>query len=285
MRVTFLGTGTSHGIPVIGCTCAVCLSPNPKNRRNRIGVWLHEGGTQEGRNLSEESKATGESRKADGDARPEVPAGMSAVIDVSSEFRSAALAYGLKRLDFVMLTHAHSDHVSGLDDLRIFSQTSGKAMPIHADARTLAEIRLRYGYAFNPSKEYGGGVPQYDLLEVTGPFEKEGWHITPLPVMHGPEPILGFRVNGFAFITDVTVIPEVTLGLLKGLDVLALDCLRRKPHSTHLSLDQAVAYAKRIGAKRTYLIHLTHDLEHEDTERELPPEIRVAYDGLELETA
>lgn len=284
MRITFLGTGTSHGIPVIGCTCAVCLSPNPKNRRNRIGVWLHEGGVQPGRDLSEEKQGTGVTGSEHGDQRRSDPEGMSAIIDVSSEFRSAALAYGLRRLDFVMLTHAHSDHVSGLDDLRIFSQSSGMPVPIHADGRTLAEIRSRFAYAFNPPKVYGGGVPQYDLQEVTGAFEKKGWRITPLPVMHGPEPILGFRVNGFAFITDVTVIPESTLELLRGLDVLALDCLRRKPHSTHLSLDQAVAYAKRIGAKRTYLIHLTHDLEHEATERELPPEIRVAYDGLELET-
>ena len=279
MHVTFLGTGTSHGIPVIGCSCAVCVSPNPKNRRNRIGVWLHEGEAHTGLDLTEKGYAA---RKAA--AAGHAPGGgRSAVIDVSSEFRNASLACGLKRLDFAMLTHAHSDHVSGLDDLRIFSQTSGKAVPVYADRRTLEDIRSRFGYAFQAPKEYGGGAPQYDLRQVTGAFQEGPWTITPLPVMHGPEPILGFRVNNFAFITDVTVIPESTLGLLEGLDVLALDCLRRKPHSTHLSLDQAVAYAKRIRARRTYLIHLTHELEHEETERELPEEIRVAYDGLELE--
>lgn len=286
MRITFLGTGTSHGVPVIGCTCAVCVSANPKNRRNRIGVWLHDGPEPAGRDLSggEHPSPTAAS------GAPPAPEsrtgrGQSAVIDVSSEFRTAALAYGLKHVDFVMLTHGHSDHVSGLDDLRIFSQTSGKAIPIYSDARTLKEIRSRFAYAFNPPKEYGGGTPQYDLREVTGAFQQGGWRITPLPVMHGPEPILGYRVNDFAFITDVTVIPESTLALLGGLDVLVLDCLRKKPHSTHLSLDQAVAYAKRIRAKRTYLIHLTHELEHEETESGLPAEIRVAYDGLELETA
>ncbi|MEO7426343.1 MAG: MBL fold metallo-hydrolase [Fibrobacteria bacterium] len=295
MRITFLGTGTSHGIPVIGCTCAVCLSPNPKNRRNRIGVWVHEGAQPEGRDLSQagyeassakKGKTAGAGTVPAQDPRAETsrPAGLSAVIDVSSEFRSASLAFGLKRLDFVLLTHGHSDHVSGLDDLRIFSQTSGLPMPIYADARTLGEIRSRYAYAFAPPREYGGGTPQYELREVSGMFRQGDWRITPLPVMHGPEPILGFRINDFAFITDVTVIPESTLGLLGGLDILVLDCLRKQPHSTHLSLDQAVAYARRIGAKRTYFIHLTHDLEHAETEAGLPENIRVAYDGLELET-
>jgi phosphoribosyl 1,2-cyclic phosphate phosphodiesterase len=285
MHITFLGTGTSHGVPVIGCTCPVCLSTNPKNRRNRIGVWLHDGPEPAGRDLSRGEHPLPTAAAGHRPAPDSSPGrGQSAVIDVSSEFRTAALAYGLKHVDFVMLTHGHSDHVSGLDDLRIFSQTSGKAIPVFSDTRTLGEIRSRFAYAFNPPKEYGGGTPQYDLREVTGTFQQGGWRITPLPVMHGPEPILGFRVNDFAFITDVTVIPEPTLALLEGLDVLVLDCLRKKPHSTHLSLDQAVAYAKRIRAKRTYLIHLTHELEHEETENGLPADIRVAYDGLELET-
>ncbi|HKP98326.1 MAG TPA: MBL fold metallo-hydrolase [Fibrobacteria bacterium] len=292
MRITFLGTGTSHGIPVIGCACAVCLSPDPRNRRNRIGVWLHDGPEQDGRDLSSgdhpvPARAGASAGPAPASDAPESgpPPGLSAVIDVSSEFRVAALANGLKRLDFVLLTHGHSDHVSGLDDLRIFSQVSGRAMPIFSDARTLSEVRARFAYAFDPPKEYGGGTPQYDLREVTGAFQQGPWRIVPLPVMHGPEPILGFRVNDFAFITDVTVIPESTLALLEGLDVLVLDCLRKKPHSTHLSLDQAVAYAGRIKAGRTYFIHLTHDLEHEETERGLPENVRVAYDGLEVESA
>lgn len=253
MRITFLGTGTSHGIPVIGCPCPVCLSPNPKNHRNRIGIWLQGG------------------------------PGASGVIDVSSEFRVAALEYGLKEVDFALLTHTHSDHVSGLDDLRIFSQRTGKGVPIFADARTLADIRERFSYAFQPPKEYGGGVPQYQLNVLSEPVHIAGLRITPLPVMHGPQPILGFRVNDFAFITDVTVIPDSTLDLMQNLDVLALDCLRREPHSTHLCLDQAIAYALRIGAKRTYFIHMTHDLEHEETEKELPPGLHLAYDGLELD--
>lgn len=282
MRVTFLGTGTSHGIPVIGCSCAVCVSENPKNRRNRIGVWLHDGPQGNGQDLSERGRT--EAQASDHAAIPP-PRGRSAVIDVSNEFRVGALARGLSHLDFVLLTHAHSDHASGLDDLRIFSQVSGKAMPIYADARTLSEVRQRYSYAFDTQKAYGGGIPQYDLKEISGPFEEGAWRVIPLPVMHGPEPILGFRIGNFAFITDVTVIPDSTLELLKGLDVLALDCLRPKPHSTHLSYDQAVAYARRIGAKRTFMIHMTHELEHGEMERSLPAGMAPAYDGLTLDIA
>ena len=257
MRVTFLGTGTSHGIPVIGCGCAVCQSPDPRNRRNRTGVWLREGdGSQ-----------------------------ASAVIDVSGEFRVASLRFGLKRLDFALLTHAHSDHVSGLDDLRVFSQTSGQAVPLYGDARTLEDVRHRFAYAFRPPLNYGGGVPQYELRTVTGPFRAGPWSITPLPVLHGPDTILGYRIDGFAFITDVTVIPDATLELLRGLDVLALDCLRREPHSTHLCLPQAVEYALRIGARRTFFVHMGHELEHGETESGLPPGLRLAFDGLELECA
>jgi phosphoribosyl 1,2-cyclic phosphate phosphodiesterase len=254
VRITFLGTGTSHGIPVIGCTCAVCLSPDPRNRRNRTGVWIRE------------------------------PGGPSAVLDVSSEFRIGALRHGLAHLDFVLLTHGHSDHISGLDDLRVFAQRTGRATPLYANAATMADIRHRFDYAFAPPRDYGGGVPQYEMREVKGSFVEGPWEITPLPVMHGPDSILGYRVNGFAFITDVTTIPEETLDLMRGLDVLALDCLRRQPHSTHLHFDRAVDYARRIGARRTYFIHMGHELEHAETERELPENIRLAYDGLELES-
>lgn len=278
MLATFLGTGTSHGIPVIGCACKVCLSPDPKNRRNRIGVWLHEGPAHQGRDLSERGQADS--------PFPAAPKrGYSAVIDVSSEFRTAALSNGLMHLDAVLLTHAHSDHASGLDDLRIFSQVSGKAMPIYSNARTLSEVKQRYAYAFGGRKEYGGGVPQYELREAGGPFSLGNWKVTPLPVLHGPESILGWRVGNFAFITDVTVIPDSTLALLQGLDVLALDCLRPRPHSTHLSFDQSVEYAKRIGAKRTFMIHMTHDLEHSEMERALPAGMAPAYDGLTVEIA
>jgi phosphoribosyl 1,2-cyclic phosphate phosphodiesterase len=258
MRITFLGTGTSHGIPVIGCTCAVCKSPDPRNNRNRTGVWIHQDG----------------------------PSGQSAsaVIDVSGEFRVASLRFGLARLDFALLTHAHSDHVGGLDDLRIFSQTTGKAVPVYGNERTLRDIKVRFAYAFNPPRDYGGGVPQYAPMEVTSAFRAGPWVVVPLPVMHGPEPILGYRVGNFAFITDVTLIPESTLELMQGLDVLALDCLRRTPHSTHLSLPQSLEYARRINAKRTFFIHMAHDLEHEETEKELPEGVRLAYDGLELES-
>lgn len=253
MQITFLGTGSSHGIPVIGCDCHVCHSPNPKNHRNRTGVWI-----------------TGSD-------------GQSGIIDISSEFRVSALKYGLKQVDWLLLTHTHSDHISGLDDLRIFSQRNGKATELYSDTRSLEDVKYRFSYAFNTTKNYGGGVPQFNLNEVAAEFTLGSTKITPLPILHGPEPILGYRLNNFAFITDVTVIPESTLALMEGLDALALDCLRPEPHSTHLCLDQAIEYAKRIGAKQTYFIHMTHELEHEATEKDLPPGMHMAYDGLKLD--
>ena len=210
----------------------------------------------------------------------------SLAIDISGDFRQGALRHGLERLDGVLITHAHADHVGGLDDLRIFSQVSGKPTILYGNEEAFADIRSRFSYAFAPPKKYGGGAPQYDLRLAQEPFELPGqasnWKVTPLPVLHGPEPILGYRINDFAFITDVSVIPESTLDLMKGLKVLALDCLHDAPHSTHLHFDKSVEYAKRIGAEMTYFIHMTHELEHVETEARLPPEIRLAYDGLEL---
>jgi phosphoribosyl 1,2-cyclic phosphate phosphodiesterase len=253
MEIAFFGTGTSHGIPVIGCRCAVCISRDPRNNRNRTGVWLR-------------------------DDRHSV------VLDVSGDFRQGALRHGLDRLDAALLTHAHSDHVSGLDDLRIFSQVTGKPTVLYATEETVADIKKRFDYAFAPPKAYGGGAPQYDvrIVDPLRTFTVGDWDIVPLPVFHGPEPILGYRVGDFAFITDVTEIPESTIALMQGLKVLALDCLRETPHSTHLHFAKAVEYAQRIGAETTYFIHMCHDLEHVATEERLPPEIRLAYDGLEL---
>jgi phosphoribosyl 1,2-cyclic phosphate phosphodiesterase len=252
MRIAFLGTGTSHGVPVIGCRCAVCTSPDPRNNRNRTGVWLRDGRH-------------------------------SVVIDVSGDFRQGALRHGLDRLDAVLLTHAHSDHVSGLDDLRIFSQVTGLPTVLYGSGETLADVKRRYDYAFAPPKAYGGGAPLYDARVVHGPFRIGDWTVTPLPVLHGPEQILGYRINDFAFITDVTEIPESTLELMKGIKVLALDCLRDEPHSTHMHFDAAVAYARRIAAPQTWFVHMCHLLDHAATEARLPPEIRLAYDGLEID--
>ncbi len=252
LRITFLGTGTSHGVPVIGCRCPVCRSEDPRDKRNRSGAWVRAGD-------------------------------QSLLIDISSEFRAAALERGLESVDATLLTHAHSDHIAGLDDLRIFNHRFGRANPVFGSAETLEEVKQRFAYAFAPPKSYGGGAPQFELHPVNGPFSVGGIPVVPLPVWHGPDAIFGYRIGDFAFITDVTVIPEETLGLLTGLKALALDCLRREPHSTHLHLAKSVEYAQRIGAEKTWLIHMTHELGHAETESELPPEIRLAYDGLTLD--
>ncbi len=194
------------------------------------------------------------------------------------------MRYGVSGIDFVLLTHAHADHTSGLDDLRAFSQRKKNGIPVFGNAHTLADVKNRFRYAFGPPRDYGGGVPQFELREVENAFYQGDWKITPLPVLHGPLSILGYRINDFAFITDVSSIPETTLEQMQGLDILALDCLRMRPHSTHLCLPHALEYAKRIGAKRTYFIHMCHELEHEEIQSILPETMFVSYDGLELES-
>jgi phosphoribosyl 1,2-cyclic phosphate phosphodiesterase len=207
----------------------------------------------------------------------------SLLIDISSEFRIGALREGLTDVNATLLTHAHSDHISGLDDLRVFNHRSQRANPIYGSASTLQEVKERFAYAFAPPKSYGGGTPQFELHTIDGPFHAGSVPVIPLPVWHGPDAIFGYRIGDFAFITDVTVIPDETLLQLKGLKALALDCLRREPHTTHLHLAKSIEYAQQIGAEKTWLIHMTHELGHAETEKELPPEIRLAYDGLTLD--
>ena len=252
MRVTFLGSGTSTGVPVVGCSCAVCTSADPRNRRLRQSVKIEMGGKH-------------------------------FLIDTSPDLRLQLLKYPIPRLDFVLFTHSHSDHLMGLDDIRPFNFRQREAIQAFANPMTAAAIRRAFNYIWSDS-QIGGGKPQLDLIEIDGPFVHEGIAITPLPVTHGDWTILGFRIGDFAYITDTNGIPDATMKLLEGVDILALDGLRISPrHPTHFVIEEAVAAAKKINARETWLIHLTHEVDHETVEATLPEGIRLAYDGLVLD--
>jgi phosphoribosyl 1,2-cyclic phosphate phosphodiesterase len=251
MNVTFLGTGTSTGVPVVGCRCAVCTSEDPRNRRLRQSVKIEAGGKH-------------------------------FLIDTTPDLRAQLLRAPIPRLDFILFTHSHSDHLMGLDDVRPFNFRQREAVHAFANAHTAKAIRRAFSYIWNDT-QIGGGKPQLDLHEIDGPFTHEGIEIVPIPVRHGDWTILGFRLGAFAYVTDTNGIPEESLALLEGVDVLALDGLRPTPkHPTHFTIDEAVSVAQRIGARMTYLIHLTHEVDHETVEKTLPENVRLAWDGLEL---
>ncbi len=251
MKVTFLGTGTSLGVPVVGCTCATCTSSDPRNRRTRTSVAL-----------------------ALGDRR--------ALIDTSPDLRQQALACGLNRIDAVLYTHAHADHVLGLDDLRIYSLRQKEPIPLYGSGATLASLRRTFWYAFDEAPSVATR-PQVRLVEVDGSFDLWGRKFDMIPVWHERARIHGFRLGVFAYLTDASSIPDESRPLLRGLDVLVLNALRRRPHPAHFTLEEALAEAERLGARRTFLTHLSDDLEHASTEAALPPAVRLAYDGLTLD--
>lgn len=249
---TVLGSGTSSGVPVIACDCPVCTSADPHNRRLRSSLWLRNGDT-------------------------------SILIDCGSDFREQALTHRMDRLDAILLTHAHSDHIGGLDEVRIFNWRQHKPMPVYGTSDTLQGIRRRFDYIFEPIQT-GGGIPQVELETLDGgPFEVEGLRVIPLPVMHGKLPVLGFRFGDFAYVTDASVVPDETMELMRGVRFLILNALRHRPHPTHLTVEQAVALAQRIGPERAWFTHITHDLDHEATNRDMPPGMALAHDGLEFQ--
>ena len=252
LRVTVLGSGTSHGVPMIGCDCPVCTSPDPRDHRTRTSVRIE---TQD----------------------------RSLLIDTTPELRLQCLACDVRRVDAVLFTHGHADHVVGLDDLRRFNHLQGTSLPCYADRVTAAGLVRMFDYAFKELPNYKSAKPQLDMIEIDGPFEVEGVHVVPVPLFHGDLPILGFRVGAFAYCTDCSRIPEPSFPLLEDLDVLILDGLRRRPHPTHFNLDQAVDAARIIGAKQTFFTHIAHALGHETTNAELPATMALSYDGQVIE--
>jgi phosphoribosyl 1,2-cyclic phosphate phosphodiesterase len=249
MRVTFLGTGTSHGVPMIGCTCAVCTSSDRRDQRWRPSIYI------------------------------EADSGAKLLVDTGPDLRSQALAFGVVRADAILFTHGHADHVVGLDEVRRFNAMQGGTIPCYADERTQDEIRRMFSYVFDTATPKGGGIPDIDLIAIEGPFEAAGEPVTPVPVYHGQRVVQGFRVGGFAYLTDCSRIPRESWPLLDGVAVVVLDALRERPHPTHFSLTEAVAAAERIGARQTFFTHIAHDLLHARTCARLPASMALAYDG------
>ncbi len=241
-------------MPLIGCGCPTCTSSNPKNRRTRCSLAL---GLPEGNLL----------------------------IDTTPELRLQLIRERIGLIHAVLYTHAHADHLFGLDDLRIFPRYLGRKMPVYCEKRVERTIRRTFDYAFDPvNQDYpAGGVPRLVFRQIaTEPFELLGVRVVPVRVVHGRADTLGYRFGNIAYCTDTKEIPPQSMLLLEGLDVLILDCLRREPHVTHLSLDEAVDLAGRLAPKRTLFTHMSHRLEHESTNRELPPGMELAYDGMRI---
>ncbi|PYU96992.1 MAG: MBL fold metallo-hydrolase, partial [Acidobacteria bacterium] len=220
MRLTFLGTGTSTGVPTLACRCPVCTSSDPRDKRTRPSVLLEFDGR-------------------------------AVVIDTAPDFRQQALREGMERLDAVLFTHTHADHVLGLDDVRVFYFRQRQPIPIYANSRSMDDIRRIFSYIFDQTYPYGG-IAKLDPHMIDGPFDLWGERLIPLPVFHGNLPVLGFRFGKAAYVTDFSAIPDSTIPLIEGLDVLILDALRHKPHPTHSSLEQSLEWVERLKPRRAF---------------------------------
>ena len=257
-----LGTGTSSGVPAIGCECAVCRSADPRDKRTRPSILIDLG-------------TAGDGAFAD--------AVRFVLVDTSTDLRAQALANDVRRVDTVLFTHAHADHVFGIDEVRRFNHMQRSSIPIMAAPAVLAEIRQTFAYIFSPPPAYGGGVPRLVPFSIGGPFSLGGVEVVPVPLMHGPLAILGFRIGAFAYLTDCNEIPAASWELLGGVRTLVLDALRDRPHSTHFNVAQALDVVARLRPERTLFTHIAHDLAHDATCARLPAGVELAYDGQMLE--
>ncbi|WP_305043523.1 GPMC system MBL fold metallohydrolase [Geoalkalibacter sp.] len=250
LDVIVLGSGTSTGVPTLGCSCAVCTSQTPENQRTRCSLLLSSGG----RNI---------------------------LIDSATDLRQQALREGIGHLDAVLYTHTHADHVNGIDDLRAFNMHSGQAIPIYGDAPSIAGIQRVFAYIFDEELE-PGYRPRLEPRVIGGPFELFGLPIQPVPLHHGSGGSLGFRIGPFAYLTDCSAIPETSLPLLRDLHTVIIDGLRFRPHSTHFNIPQAIQAMRDLHVKRIILTHLSHDIDHHRHGAALPPGAEFAYDGQRL---
>jgi phosphoribosyl 1,2-cyclic phosphate phosphodiesterase len=251
MRVTFLGSGTSTGVPVPTCDCHVCTSEDPRDHRLRPSVQIEW-------------------------------ADASILVDTATDLRQQALRYAIRRIDAVLYTHAHADHVLGLDELRLYNWRQRGPIPAYGSPQTIEALRKTFWYVFD-DEPVESTKPAIETHLIDGPFTLLGRRIVPVPLFHGSMPILGFRIGRMAYLTDVSRIPEASYSMLEGLDVLVLNALRERPHPTHLTIEQALIEAERIGAKQTFLTHLSHEIHHATHSARLPHGVDLSYDGLSLE--
>ncbi|MSV34956.1 MAG: MBL fold metallo-hydrolase [Bryobacterales bacterium] len=254
IRITVLGSGTSSGVPTIGCGCATCASTDPRDNRLRPSVLVQYGGK-------------------------------NVLIDATPDFRTQALRAEIRRVDAILLTHAHADHILGLDDVRPLNYHQKMSIPVYGTAETFAVVRRVFQYAFNPEPSQSS-APKVELRDITDePFELFGLQVVPILLMHGNGVTLGFRFGDAAYLTDHSEIPEASKPRLRGLDVLFLDALRHRPHPTHSTVAQSLELARELQPRRAFFTHICHDLPHAQTEAAFPENVRLAYDGLQIEVA
>jgi phosphoribosyl 1,2-cyclic phosphate phosphodiesterase len=249
--LTVLGSGTSMGVPTIGCRCAVCTSPDPRDRRTRPSIMVEYGPRR-------------------------------VLIDSTPDFREQAIREDIRHLDAVLYTHAHADHILGLDDLRPLTFHTEGNIRLYAQPSAIGRIREMFSYIFGGDYKYGG-IAQVELNVLDGPLELHGVVFDPIPVMHGDAEICGFRFGSAAYLTDFSEIPETSMARLHDLDILFLDALRHKPHPTHSTVSNSLGLIERLNPRRAFFTHISHDLGHEQTNATLPPHVRLSHDGLKLE--
>lgn len=251
MKVIILGCGTSTGVPIIGCRCSTCTSPNPKNKRMRTSVFVQT----HGKNI---------------------------LIDTATDLRFQALAHNITRIDAVLYTHSHADHTHGIDELRTYNFVNKMVIPCYASPQMVSNIKSNFKYIFDGSYA-SGGKPQLEINPITGDFDFYGIRIIPIEIYHAEWLIFGYRIGKMAYLTDCSKIPEESLTKLKGLDLLIIDALRYTPHVAHFSVGQAIEATNRIKPNLAVLTHMGHELEYEELSRRLPENIIPAYDGMEFE--
>lgn len=253
MKVTVLGSGTSSGVPTIGCNCPACTSSDPRDNRLRASVMIESGKSR-------------------------------IVIDTSPDFRQQMLRHNVSNVDAVLFTHYHFDHIGGFDDLRGLNFVTHKSIPVYADEKTFKHIKRAFSYAFETPEQLGGGVPKTDVNFIDDKdFVIKDINIQPLHLKHGILNVLGFRIGSFAYCTDTNFIPEETYGKIQNLDILIIDALRYHKHPTHFTVEEALKEIEKIKPKKAYLTHIAHQILHEECEKMLPDNVKLCYDGLIIE--